>query len=225
MNSTTNSGDGLNACQYALAASRSTCSRTCRACASSRAEAQRLVGGLGGLQVGGQRDLGVDHDVLAAGQPHDHVGPHAPSAWRGRPARRSRSGAASRRSRRPGAAAARPSGRAPPAAAAPVTSAWSGPGAARELCRTKSICLASSACGRRAGPTRSRAAAPRPGRACPCSGSTRCSTACLRCSRSPAASALAGRSRVSASSRNRTLLTSRACADRAWKRSASCSST
>ena len=28
---------------------------------------------LRGLQVGGERDLGVDHDVLAAGQPDDHV--------------------------------------------------------------------------------------------------------------------------------------------------------
>ena len=29
--------------------------------------------GLGGLQVRGERDLGVDHDVLAAGQAHHHV--------------------------------------------------------------------------------------------------------------------------------------------------------
>ena len=35
-----------------------------------------LVVGLGGLQVRGQRDLGVDHDVLAAGQPDHQVGPH-----------------------------------------------------------------------------------------------------------------------------------------------------
>ena len=32
------------------------------------------VVGLGGFQVRGERDLGVDHDVLAAGQPHHHVG-------------------------------------------------------------------------------------------------------------------------------------------------------
>ena len=73
MNSTTNSGAGLSAAQYALAASRSTCSRRCRACASEPGLAHRLVGGLGRLQVGGQRDLGVHHDVLAAGQPDHHV--------------------------------------------------------------------------------------------------------------------------------------------------------
>ena len=32
------------------------------------------VARLGGLEVGGERDLGVDHDVLAAGQPDDQVG-------------------------------------------------------------------------------------------------------------------------------------------------------
>ena len=31
---------------------------------------------LGGLQVGGQRDLGIHHDVLAAGEPDHQVGPH-----------------------------------------------------------------------------------------------------------------------------------------------------
>ncbi len=39
---------------------------------------RRPLSGLHRVEVGGQRDLGVDHDVLAAGQPHHHVRPVRP---------------------------------------------------------------------------------------------------------------------------------------------------
>jgi hypothetical protein len=53
--------------------------------AGVRVQPQRLhglVGGLGGLQVGGERHLGVDHDVLAAGQAHHHVRAQRPGVDR-----------------------------------------------------------------------------------------------------------------------------------------------
>ena len=36
------------------------------------------VAGLGGVEVGGERDLRVDDHLLAAGEPHDEVGPQGP---------------------------------------------------------------------------------------------------------------------------------------------------
>lgn len=89
-----------------------------------------------------------------------------------------------------------------------------------ELSRTNSICLLSSARAARAPDSLSLSwlstleSVSR-------SGATRFSTACLRWSRSPAASALVVFSRFSASSRKRRLATSRACAEMAWNRSVS----
>ncbi len=57
------------------------------------------------------------------------------------------------------------------------------------------------------------------------SGSTSPSTAARRASSSPVALAFTALSRPSAISRKRRVLASRACADRAWNRSASCPST
>ena len=74
-NITTNSGAGANWSQYRLAARSSTCARTCRACAASRSARTRSSVGLRGLEEPEERDLGVDHDVLAAREPDHHVGP------------------------------------------------------------------------------------------------------------------------------------------------------
>ena len=51
-----------------------TCSRTCRAWSANRPAARALVGGLERVQVGGQRRLRVDDEVLASGDPHDEIG-------------------------------------------------------------------------------------------------------------------------------------------------------
>ena len=50
------------------------CSRTWRACDSRCARALVVVRRLAGVEVGGERHLGVDDDDLAAGQADDHVG-------------------------------------------------------------------------------------------------------------------------------------------------------
>ena len=76
---TTNSGAGSNCCQYRFAPSFVMWSRTWRACACTCAAARVLVLGLERVEVGGQRRLRVDDDVLAARQLDDEVGAeHAP---------------------------------------------------------------------------------------------------------------------------------------------------
>ena len=49
------------------------CARRCRACAVEPLVARRLVGRLHRLQVGAERNLGVDDDLLTAGEMHDEV--------------------------------------------------------------------------------------------------------------------------------------------------------
>ncbi len=93
-----------------------------------------------------------------------------------------------------------------------------------ELCRTNSICLPSSAWATRLPVSLSRSWSCTLARVS-LSGATRFSTACLRCSRSPAASAREAANRLSASSRKRRLLTSRARVDSDWKCRVICSST
>ena len=104
-----------------------------RAGAGGRRAASSGRRSTGGVEEGVERHLGVDHDVLAAGEVappgRDAAAPSLGAS--GAPARRSRSGRPARRARRRGAGAARPSGRGPAACAAPWTARRSRGGACR----------------------------------------------------------------------------------------------
>ena len=105
-----------------------------------------------------------------------------------------------------------------------VTSAWVWARSCSELCRAIATCSASAACDRVRAWSDSRSCSSTRARVSR-NGPTRCSTAARRISSSLDALAFAACSRPSATSRNREVLASSACADRVWNRSASWPST
>ena len=186
--------------------------------------AEGLVGGLRGLQVGGERDLGIHHDVLAASQPHHQirtlrsvVGGHADLLIEVTPGDH------------PGQLDH------PPQLHFTPPAARLGPAQRGDQClglgpQLIQLSLAMLTCSVRAACDERRAASDSRSWASTLvrvslSGLTRCSTADRRGSSSPAGLALAACSLPSAISRKRVVLASSACADSAWKRSASCPST
>ena len=79
-NITTNSGDGWNCAQYALAPRLVTWSRDLAGVLPQVGVAQAVVGGFDRVEVGEEGGLGVDHQLSTARQPYDQVGTRRPSS-------------------------------------------------------------------------------------------------------------------------------------------------